>query len=102
KYLFTASVRRDGYSAFGIANNKATFPAAAFAWVVSEEDFFPESSFLNRLKLRLSWGINGNMDIGIYAALAQIATHLYYDCSTRQMRLYHNTCARPGLSWAKT
>src|SRR5690606_10157390 len=102
KYLFTASVRRDGYSAFGIANNKATFPAAAFAWVVSEEDFFPESSFLNRLKLRLSWGINGNRDIGIYAALAQIATNLYYDGSNLQMGLYNNTLANPGLRWEKT
>src|SRR5690606_17016766 len=60
KYLFTASVRRDGYSAFGQANNKATFPAAAFAWVVSDEAFFPEDTFLNRMKLRVSWGINGN------------------------------------------
>lgn len=102
RYLFTASVRRDGYSAFGIANNKATFPAAAFAWVVSEEDFFPENSVLNRLKLRLSWGINGNRDIGIYAALAQIATNLYYDGSNLQMGLYNNTLANPGLRWEKT
>src|SRR5690606_4507090 len=102
KYLFTASVRRDGYSAFGQANNKATFPAAAFAWVVSDEAFFPDDTFLNRMKLRVSWGINGNRDIGIYAALAQINTNLYYDGTNVQMGLFNNTLANPGLRWEKT
>jgi hypothetical protein len=40
KYLFTGSFRRDGYSAFGQKNPRATFPALAFAWKISEEDFF--------------------------------------------------------------
>src|SRR5699024_10448306 len=40
KHLFTASVRRDGYSAFGQQHPRATFPAAAFAWRISEESFF--------------------------------------------------------------
>ena len=102
KYLFTASVRRDGYSAFGQANNKATFPAAAFAWVVSDEAFFPDDTFLNRMKLRVSWGINGNRDIGIYAALAQINTNLYYDGTNVQMGLFNNSLANPGLRWEKT
>jgi TonB-dependent starch-binding outer membrane protein SusC len=53
KYLFTASVRRDGYSAFGQKNPRATFPAVALAWQVSEEDFF-NFDLINRMKLRLS------------------------------------------------
>ena len=101
KYLFTASVRRDGYSAFGQENPRATFPAAAFAWKVSEEGFF-NSELVNRLKLRLSWGINGNRDIGIYSALAQIGSNLYYDGTNLQLGLYNNTLANPGLRWEKT
>lgn len=101
KYLFTASVRRDGYSAFGQENNKATFPAAAFAWRVSDEKFF-SSDLVNNLKLRLSWGINGNRDIGIYSALAQIGSVSYYDGSNVQMGLYNNTLANPNLRWEKT
>ena len=101
KYLFTASVRRDGYSAFGQENPRATFPAAAFAWKVSEEGFF-NSELVNRLKLRLSWGINGNRDIGIYSALAQIGSDLYYDGTNLQLGLYNNTLANPGLRWEKT
>lgn len=102
KYLLTASVRRDGYSAFGRNNNKATFPALAFAWNISDESFYPTNDVVDRLKLRLSWGINGNRDIGIYSALAQIGTNLYYDGSNLQMGLYNNSLANPGLRWEKT
>src|SRR5690606_9956938 len=70
KYLFTASVRRDGYSAFGKQNPRATFPAAAFAWKISDEEFF-NVDWMDQMKLRLSWGVNGNRDVGAYAALAQ-------------------------------
>src|SRR5690606_29855139 len=59
KYLLTASIRRDGYSAFGLQNPRATFPALAFAWQIGDEDFF-KSDLINRMKLRLSWGVNGN------------------------------------------
>ena len=102
KYLFTTSIRRDGYSAFGQENNKATFPAAAFAWNISDEGFFPQNKLIDRVKLRLSWGINGNRDIGIYSALAQIGTSLYYDGSNVQMGLFNSSLANPGLRWEKT
>lgn len=73
KYLVTMSVRRDGSSLFGYSNPRATFPAAALGWVISEEDFF-NANFINLLKLRVSWGINGNRAISNYAALSRIAT----------------------------
>ncbi|MEK6479364.1 TonB-dependent receptor [Catalinimonas sp. 4WD22] len=101
RYLLTASVRRDGYSAFGQEHPTATFPAAALAWKISDESFF-NSELVNRLKLRLSWGVNGNRDIGIYSALAQIGSVLYYDGTNVQMGLYNNTLANPGLRWERT
>jgi len=73
KYLLTLSVRRDGSSLFGYSNPRATFPAAALGWVISEEDFF-KVNYIDLLKLRLSWGVNGNRAISNYAALSRIAT----------------------------
>ncbi|GHA55210.1 SusC/RagA family TonB-linked outer membrane protein [Pontibacter akesuensis] len=64
KYLFSASIRRDGSSRFGSNNPYATFPSVSAGWVISDEDFFPESDLLNFVKLRASWGQNGNEEIG--------------------------------------
>lgn len=101
KYLFTGSIRRDGYSAFGIQNPRAVFPAAAVAWKVSDEGFF-NLDFVDQLKARASWGINGNREIGAYAALAQLSSTLYYDGSNVQVGVYNNTLANHGLVWEKT
>lgn len=73
KYLLTLSIRRDGSSLFGYSNPRATFPAAALGWVITEEDFF-KIDFVDYLKVRMSWGVNGNRAITNYAALSRIAT----------------------------
>lgn len=73
KYMVTASIRRDGFSAFGRSKPRANFPSLAFAWAFSEEDFFKWEP-LSQGKLRLSYGQNGNRDIGIYQALSQLIT----------------------------
>jgi TonB-linked SusC/RagA family outer membrane protein len=73
KYLFNASIRRDGYSAFGPENKRATFPSLAGAWVISDENFFG-SEAIDFLKLRVSWGENGNRNIGRYAYLSQLSS----------------------------
>ena len=69
RYLITATVRRDGYSAFGLANPRATFPAIALGWVFSEEKFLHRPDWFEYGKLRLSWGKNGNRAVGTYACL---------------------------------
>jgi TonB-linked SusC/RagA family outer membrane protein len=101
KYLLTASVRRDGYSAFGLANPRAVFPAFAFGWVVSNEDFF-KVDLINRMKVRASWGANGNRDIGIYSALARTSSNLWYDGTSVRVGVYNSTLANSSLSWEKT
>lgn len=66
KYMFSASVRRDGSSK--LANHWGTMPAFSMAWRVSGESFFPSTSWLDDLKLRVGWGKNGNQEgIGNYA-----------------------------------
>ncbi|TAE35655.1 MAG: TonB-dependent receptor [Runella slithyformis] len=67
KYLFEASLRSDGSSRFAPQNRWATFPGASVGWVMSEENFLKGSSFVNFLKLRASYGLTGNAEIGNFA-----------------------------------
>ncbi|MCD2423488.1 TonB-dependent receptor [Niabella pedocola] len=105
KYMLTASVRRDGYSAFGAQNPRATFPALALAWDFSEEQFMKSTgSWLDYAKLRLSWGRNGNRDIGQYDALSDMTSglHPYIDQNGTvyvASQLYVNRMANLGLKW---
>lgn len=101
KYLLTASIRRDGYSAFGQKTPRALFPAAAFAWKISEEDFF-KIDWISQMKLRLSWGINGNRDIGIYSALSKLSLTNYYDGSSSVIGVNSTNLSNPDLVWEKT
>lgn len=64
KYMFTATVRRDGSSRFGPNNRWAVFPSGAFAWKMKQEGFLKDVAFLDDLKLRVGYGITGNQDIG--------------------------------------
>jgi len=101
RYLLTASIRRDGYSAFGNLNPRAVFPAVALAWKLSDENFFNVDP-VSYLKLRLSWGVNGNREIGAYSALAQLSSNLYYDGSNVLVGVYNNTLSNHGLKWERT
>lgn len=102
KYLFTASFRRDGYSAFGSNNPYANFPAFAFGWRISEEKFMQSATWIDNLKLRLSWGINGNRSIGRYAALANLKDEKYIHNGSSVIGIYTSTLANKELKWEKT
>ncbi len=110
RYMLTASVRRDGYSAFGRSNPRATFPTLALAWNFTNEKFFAWEP-MSTGKLRLSWGKNGNRAVGIYQALSQLNTgsgiskYSYatqagtlYELSTLQIARMSNT----DLKWEST
>jgi TonB-linked SusC/RagA family outer membrane protein len=64
KYLLSVSVRADGSSRFGENNRYGWFPAASVGWVISDENFLNNVSFLSFLKLRASYGLTGNAEIG--------------------------------------
>lgn len=64
RYLITGTVRRDGSSRFAEGQKYGTFPSAAFAWRVLQEPMFRDKLPLSDLKLRISWGKNGNEAIG--------------------------------------
>lgn len=60
KYLFQATVRRDGSSAFGVNNRWATFPSVSAAWRITEEEFMKDQNVFDDLKLRVGYGVSGN------------------------------------------
>ncbi|MCX6218835.1 TonB-dependent receptor [Spirosoma sp.] len=106
RYMVTLSTRRDGYSAFGQQNPRALFSSAALGWVFTDEKFM-KSSWLNYGKLRLSWGSNGNRDIGRYVALSDLNTGKYLyvrqDGTVYQAnQLYVNRMQNPNLKWERT
>lgn len=63
KYLFSATVRRDGSSRFGLENRYATFPSFSAGWRISKEGFMKNITWIDDLKIRASWGQTGNQEI---------------------------------------
>ena len=72
KYLFTASVRGDGSSRFGSENRWGVFPSASAGWVLSDEEFMKDNSTISFAKIRSSYGITGNNNIGNYTQYALV------------------------------
>ena len=71
-YHFNASVRRDGSSVFGADNKWGTFPAVGFAWTPTNENFMQSVKALDNLKLKISWGLNGNQSLSPYGTLSTL------------------------------
>ncbi len=70
RYLFTVTARRDGSSVFGANTTKyAVFPSAAIGWNITNEAFMKNVAFVNRLKLRGSYGKTGNEAISVYGTV---------------------------------
>ena len=72
KYLLTAAIRTDGSSRFGADNRWGTFPSVSAGWVVSDESFMQQVPTVSFAKIRASWGITGNNNIGNYNQYALI------------------------------
>ena len=105
RYLFTATVRRDGSSKFAKGHQYGTFPSAAFAWRVVDEPFFKGRTPLSDLKLRVSWGKNGNQSVGNY--LSYLAYTYGQVTAQAQLGTDFVSTIRPGsidpnLKWEKT
>ena len=79
RYILTAALRTDGSSRFGPDNRYATFPSLALAWRVAEENFVKQFPVISELKLRASYGVTGNNNIGDYnyQAYQQAANYVF-------------------------
>ena len=106
RYLFTATARRDGFSAFGNERKYGIFPSVALGWNVAKEPFMKETAFgrtFNNFKFRLSWGKNGNEAIDAYATLPVLRGKNYLtDDYNPIYGFYPNQLASPTLGWETT
>lgn len=75
RYLLTLTGRRDGYSGFGANNKWGVFPSIALGWNISNENFFTIKDVLNQLKLRASYGLNGNQAVGAYETISRLSAN---------------------------
>lgn len=102
RYLLTATVRRDGSSKFGPKHRWGTFPSVSLAWRISEESWFPKTTFLDDLKIRAGYGVTGSQaSVGSYGYLAQYNTSVYPlgIAGNTQTALYSSTLANPYIHW---
>lgn len=98
KYIATFNIRADAYSGFGRDNRWGYFPSGAVAWRISREDFMRSVSAISDLKLRASYGITGNSNIGDFPSLATFAPTQYADIPSLNLNNPGNT----SLKWEKT
>ena len=99
RYLLSFSTRVDGSSRFGESNRYGVFPAGSVGWILSEENFLKANDHLSLLKLRVSYGLTGNAEIGNYSARGLYSGTGAYGGLPGQRPLQ---IANPDLTWEKT
>ncbi|MFZ0283332.1 MAG: TonB-dependent receptor [Bacteroidales bacterium] len=102
RYLLTATVRRDGFSGFGPAKKFANFPSVSLGWVVSDEAFMQNLNKLLYLKLRTSYGENGNQGIGRYSSFSRMTADSYVYGPSTAIAVYPSSLGNASLAWEKT
>jgi TonB-linked SusC/RagA family outer membrane protein len=105
RYIFTLTGRYDGSSRFGANSKWGFFPSVAFAWRIMNEPFLQNSDAFSDLKLRLSYGMSGNQEIGTYRSLARMtnagANYAFGGNTVTGFRP-DNTAPNPDLKWETT
>lgn len=104
RYLFTATVRRDGSSVFGPDNKYGVFPSVALGWNLARESFMEGTdSWLDDAKVRLSYGLTGNEAIGTYTTLVKMTTASFAMGEEKAVGIYPSSyMGNDGLSWEST
>ncbi|WP_321373280.1 TonB-dependent receptor [uncultured Draconibacterium sp.] len=102
RYLITVTGRRDGYSGFGTNRKWGTFPSVALGWNIANESFFSDVEFMNQLKLRFSYGENGNQAVGPYETLARLSERSYLDGTSTAPGYRPTKLGNPDLGWEAT
>ena len=105
KYLFTGIIRRDGSSRFGPNNKYGYFPSASAGWVITRESFFPQNKYVNFLKLRGSYGVTGNDNIGDFRYLSTVSGGRNYTLGTSaglNIGVSPDALSNPDLRWEET
>lgn len=103
RYLLTFTVRRDGFSGFGAETKWGTFPSVALGWNIANEDFFnnliPNKDLISVLKLRASYGLNGNQAIGAFSTIARMSEENFIDGASTMPGYIPSTLGMDNLGW---
>lgn len=104
KYLFTATIRRDGSSKFGKNNRYGYFPSFSLGWNVTEEKFMENVHWLDQLKLRGGYGVLGNQEIDNYQYSSTITTGINYPDGNGGLLqgAFPKNFANPDIKWEET
>lgn len=108
-YYFTASYRRDGASVFGANNKWGNFFAFGGAWRISNEPFMQHITWLDDLKLKLSWGRNGNQGLSQYSTLSKMTNgttgaivYTFGNSGTESFGINQSSIGNKSLGWETT
>ena len=102
KYMFTASLRHEGSSKFGVDNKWGNFPAVSAGWRISQENFMKDVKWVNDLKLRADFGVTGNQDFSSYQSLNTMTGYGYYVYNGKYFQVYGpSKNVNPNLKWEK-
>jgi TonB-linked SusC/RagA family outer membrane protein len=99
RYLVTLTGRRDGYSGFGQQKKWGVFTSLALGWNIKNEEFFPFKDLFSDLKLRASWGLNGNQAVGAYESISRLESTDYVDGSTTVAGYTPSVLGQDELGW---
>lgn len=106
KYMLNATIRADASSRFGANHRWGYFPSVSAGWVLTNEEFLSSiKDYVNFLKLRVSWGQNGNQNITQYSYLATIASTANYEfgpndnTNVNNVGSYQNRMPNPDIKW---
>lgn len=102
KYMLTATIRQDGSSRFGSNNKWGAFPSFSVGYNIAEEDFMKEVRFISNLKLRASYGISGNNQIGDYTHIGLLSATRYVRNNALDPGLVPRTLSNDNLTWEKS
>ena len=106
RYMLQATVRRDGSSRFGSNNKYGVFPSFSLGWNIMNENFMEKTrSWLSNMKLRVSWGKNGNDNIGdfLYTTLTSMGSNYYFGKNSNMtIGSKANRLANPDLKWEES
>ena len=106
RYMLQATVRRDGSSRFGSNNKYGVFPSFSLGWNIMNENFMESTrKWLSNMKLRVSWGKNGNDNIGdfLYTTLTSMGSNYYFGTNSNlTIGSKANRLANPDLKWEES
>lgn len=102
KYMFTASLRHEGSSKFGVDNKWGNFPAVSAGWRISQESFMKDVKWINDLKFRADYGVTGNQNFGSYNSLNTMTGFGYYYYNGKYFQVWGpSKNVNPDLKWEK-